>query len=39
MNIPHVVESSTFTYSDWVQMAEVAELLAQTEGHHPPAVW
>ena len=38
VNIPHVVESSTFTYSDWVQMAEVAKILAQTEGHHPPAV-
>ena len=38
VNIPHVVESSTFTYSDWVQMAEVAKILTQTEGHHPPAV-
>ena len=38
VNIPHVVESSTFTYSDWMQMAEVAKILAQTEGHHPPAL-
>ena len=38
VNIPHVVESSTFTYNDWLQMAKVAELLAKTEGNHPPAV-
>lgn len=38
IDIPHVVESSTFTEQDWKEMAKVAEHLAQTEFRHPFSV-
>ena len=38
INIPHVVESSTFSYRDWLHMADIASLLATTEGNHPSYV-
>lgn len=33
--IPTVVESDTFDYADWQQMAALAEALRRTESHHP----
>ena len=36
--ISHVVESSTFTRSDWLRMKEIAWALSDTEGKHPAAV-
>ena len=36
INIPHVVESSTFNESEWRKMAEIANTLVKTENKHPP---
>lgn len=38
VDIPHVVESSTFSYNDWLEMADIAAKLAKTEGDHPKSV-
>lgn len=38
VDIPHVVASSTFSSDDWVNMGEIASLLARTEGNHPSSV-
>lgn len=38
VNIPHVVESSTFNESQWKEMSAIASLLAQTENNHPTEV-
>ena len=38
VNIPHVVESSTFSEKDWRKMSSIASLLAQTEGDHPSEI-
>ena len=36
VNIPHVVESSTFNENEWKKMAEIANTLVETENKHPP---
>ena len=38
IDIPHVVESSTFTEQEWKEMANIAEYLAKTECCHPFSV-
>jgi radical SAM superfamily enzyme YgiQ (UPF0313 family) len=35
LGIPHVISSSTFSFEDWKKMANIAALLADTEGNHP----
>ena len=35
VNIPHVVESSTFDEHQWREMSLISSLLAKTEGNHP----
>ena len=36
VNIPHVVQSSTFNENEWKKMAEIANTLVETENKHPP---
>lgn len=36
--IPSVIRSHTFNEYDWLEMAELAEALHDTEGHHPPTL-
>jgi len=37
-SMPVVLQSDTFSYDDWVKMAQISEALKMTEGDHPGSI-
>mgnify|MGYP006164405757 CR=1 FL=1 len=37
-SMPVVLQSDTFSYDDWVKMAQISEALKMTEGKHPDSI-
>ena len=37
-SMPVVLQSDTFSYEDWVKMAQISEVLKMTEGNHPDSI-
>ena len=36
--MPVVIQSNSFTYEEWCQMAKISEALKLTEGNHPKSI-
>ena len=37
-SMPVVLQSNTFSYDDWIKMAQISEALKSTEGNHPDSI-
>lgn len=37
-DMPYVIQSNSFTYSEWTEMRELSKMLECTEGGHPPSL-